>query len=316
MNIVFLDAGTLSIGDIDFGPIEQLGNFLKYDRTSRNEIISMSKEADIIITNKVVIDQVVLNKLPNLKYICVAATGYNNIDLGAARAMGIPVSNVKGYSTTGVVQHVFALLMAILNKVEPYNKAVQAGRWQSSSDFTFYDHSISELSGKTFGIFGFGTIGASVAKVAVAFGMKVLATRRSYAENTEDITFVDKEDLFTKSDIISLHAPLNEETEGVVNSKLLTLMKRSAILINTARGPLVNEKDLATALKEGVIKAAGLDVLSQEPPTDGNPLIGIDNCIITPHQAWASIESRHRLLSGLVDNISSYQSGEILNRVG
>jgi len=317
-NIVFLDAATLSIGDIDFAELDKLGSVKIYERTTHDEVISRCKDATIIITNKVVIDKSAIAQLANLRYICVAATGYNVVDVKAASARGIPVSNVSGYSTPSVVQHVFAMILSTLNKVESYSQQTAKGRWQESIDFTFYDHSISELAGKTLGIFGYGTIGEQVGKVALAFGMNVMAVKRSVAAGTEvnGVQFVSKKQLFAESDILSLHAPLTAETKGIINYEVLQTMKSSAILVNTGRGPLIVEADLAKALQEDQIAYACLDVLSSEPPEINSPLIGLPNCIITPHQAWASQQSRQRLLDGLVANIDAYHVGNILNRVG
>ena len=308
--IVFLDTATLSNGDIDFAPLLQLGKVILYDRTSQGEIVERCAEADIIITNKVVIDDSTMATLPNLKYICVAATGYNVVDVKSAAARGIPVSNVSGYSTPSVVQHTFAMILAALCRVATYSEQVHLGRWQAADDFTFYDHSITELAGKTMGILGLGTIGRQVARVAQAFGMAVLGVQRpsSIKDPMPGVRYVTLEELFVEADIVSLHAPLTDGNLHLVNCDLLSLMKPSAILVNTARGPLVHEGDLATALLEGHLAVACIDVLSQEPPTDGSPLIGLPNCLITPHQAWASYESRTRLLKGLVDNIGAFQS--------
>jgi len=237
-NIVFLDAATLSIGDIDFAELDKLGSVKIYERTTHDEVISRCKDATIIITNKVVIDKSAIAQLANLRYICVAATGYNVVDVKAASARGIPVSNVSGYSTPSVVQHVFAMILSTLNKVESYSQQTAKGRWQESIDFTFYDHSISELAGKTLGIFGYGTIGEQVGKVALAFGMNVMAVKRSVAAGTEvnGVQFVSKKQLFAESDILSLHAPLTAETKGIINYEVLQTMKSSAILVNTGRG--------------------------------------------------------------------------------
>ena len=317
MKIVFLDSATLSIGDIDFQSLNSIGEVTFFERTPDQLVVERSKNAEVIITNKVKITNSHLDGLPNLKYICVSATGYNNVDLEAAQRHSIPVSNVSGYSTSGVVQHVFAAILNVLNRVESYSQQVRQGRWQTSPDFTFYDHSIRELAGLTLGVFGFGSIGQKVAAVAHAFGMKIVATHRHpERDKVNYVKFVELEELFVASDIVTLHAPLNASTSGIINYELLSTMKPSAILINTARGPIINELDLAKALQEHKLAFACLDVLTNEPPEEDNPLIKIPNCIITPHQAWASQQSRQRLLDGLVANIQSFVDGDIQNRVG
>lgn len=318
IKIVFLDAATLTNGDIDMSRLYELGDLTIYDRTTADQLEERCAEAEIIITNKVVLTGEHMAQFEDLGYICVAATGYNNIDIAAAKKIGIPVSNVSGYSTTGVVQHTFALLLEALHQVGQYSAEVRAGSWQSAPDFSYYHHSISELSGKTMGIFGLGTIGQQVADVALAFGMDVIATSRNPERDAKPgVRFVRVEELFAQADVVSLHAPLNDSTKGMVNYDLLSTMKPSAILVNTARGPLIVEQDLAKALQEGKLAWACLDVLSQEPPSVDNLLIGMPNAIITPHQAWASKESRQRLLDGIVRNLTSYIYGTVLeNRVG
>jgi len=314
--IVFLDAATLSIGDVDYSLLEDLGDVVIFERTTQDEVLDRCRAATVIITNKVVIDAAVMEALPQLKYVCVAATGYNVVDVQAARARGIEVSNVSGYSTAAVVQHTFALLLAGLNRVGIYNEQVHLGRWQSAEDFTFYDHSITELAGKKLGIIGLGTIGQQVAAVGRAFGMQILSSHREGRQALPDVKYLSIDALFETVDVLSLHAPLTADTRHLVNYERLSLMKDTSILINTARGPLVQEEDLARALREEMIAFAGIDVLTEEPPAKGSPLFGLNNCIITPHQAWASVESRRRLLSGIVANIKSFRSeGSTLNRV-
>jgi len=317
LKIVFLDSATLSIGDIDYKELSELGVVVYYDRTLPQDIVHRSKDADILITNKVVITDRILSNLPNLKYICVAATGYNNVDVIAAKQRSIPVSNVSGYSTNGVAQHVFALLLDVVHRVGGYNQQVSKGRWQSSLDFSFYDHSIFELKDKVLGIYGFGSIGRRVAELGQVFGMKVISHHKHPERDAmQDVTFLSLEEIVEQSDVLSLHAPLSEGNKGIFDYNLLSKMKSKAILINTARGPLINEQDLAIILNENKISFACLDVLNEEPPKADHPLIGLRNCIITPHQAWATKESRQRLLEGLVANIKAFTSGSyIQNRV-
>lgn len=314
MNIVFLDAATLTVSDLNILFLKELGDVMFYDRTDPEDVLTRAQEADVVITNKVVLTEVILRKLPKLKYIAVAGTGFNSVHVDTAKELGIPVSNVSGYSSTGVAQHVFAMLLDVLNRSSQFSTDVHNGRWQASRDFCFYDHSISELSGKTMGIFGYGAIGEQVADIARAFGMEVLAYKRNPNES-DKVRFVDMETLFSQSDVVSLHAPLNTESKDIVNAELLSKMKSTAILVNTARGPLIVEPDLVNALKNNELAYACLDVLSSEPPLPGNPLIGIENCLITPHVAWASLESRQRLVDGLVENIQSFKDGNIKNRV-
>ena len=316
MKIVFLDHYTLNADGLDLSPLTSLGHVDLYERTPADLVRDRCQSAEIVISNKVVLDAEILPSLPELKYIVVAATGYNNIDVHTASALKIPVSNVSGYSTEGVVQHTFALLFTILNRVSYYNNEVQKGRWVQSEDFCFYDHTIFEVAGKTMGIYGYGTIGKRVAQVATMLGLKVIAyTRSPEKEIRPAVSLVSEEALFESSDIVSIHAPLNASTRGLINKNILEKMKPSSILINTARGPIVNEEDLAEALKNKTIAAAGLDTLSTEPQEQKHSLLGIPNCIITPHIAWASKESRMRLLNGICENIASFQKGVVINQV-
>jgi len=317
MNIVHLDVYTTIMDGLSMDQLHDLGNLTIYNSTKPDQIIERSKNADILIVNKVILSKEIIEKLPNLKYICVSATGYNNIDIEYAASKDIPVSNVAGYSTNGVAQHVFAMLLSVLNKVDYYSNEVDNGKWVQAKDFTFYDHSIFELSNMTMGIFGFGTIGQKVGEIANAFGMKVIATHRHEKRDKKDwVEFVSFEELCKHSDVISLHTSLNESTEGIINNKSIQLMKKKAILINTARGGLINETDLAENLKNNTIGYACLDVLSSEPPSPDNPLLNIKNCIITPHIAWASYESRQKLIDGLYQNIQSFVAeNKILNQV-
>ena len=274
------------------------------------------RSAEIVIVNKFPINELTLRFMPLVKYIVVSATGYNNIDLDAVKKRNIPVSNVRDYSTESVAQHVFAAVFAILNKAEYYNKSVKSGVWAKKEDFCFYDHTITELSGKTIGIMGFGNIGSRVGDIAHAFGMKVLATTRNISKNKPDfVSFVTVENLLTHSDIVSLHIPLSIETESIINELTLNMMKANAILINTARGALVDENALLNALENGTIGGAALDVLRVEPPDASHPLIHHPRCLVTPHIAWASMESRQILLNGIKENILHFKQGNIINPI-
>ncbi len=316
LEIVFLDGFTNNPGDISWEVLSNLGSFQVYDRTNMDQLEERAKDADIIIVNKFVINEAALALMPKVKYIVVAATGYNNIDLTAVKNRNIPVSNVRGYSTESVTQHVFASIFALFNRIDHYNHEVKMCRWSKSQDFCFYDHSIKDISGLTFGIFGYGTIGKQVAKVANAFGANVIVTTRNpLSDAPDDIRFVSQEDLFAHSDILSLHSPLTDQTKGIVNKANLKLMKQDAILVNTSRGGLVVEDDLFYALDHGVIAAAALDVLDKEPPHFTNPLVGHPKCLITPHIAWASRNARIKLLEGIAHNIISFANGITVNTV-
>lgn len=314
--IVFLDAYTNNPGDITFDPIAVLGDFFAYDRTSVDELGDRVKDADIVIVNKFKVDEVSLAEMENVKYIIVAATGFNNIDIDAVKKKRIPVSNVSGYSIHSVSQHVFASIFALLNRHEHYNAEVKSGRWAKSMDFCFYDQSIFELYGKTLGIIGYGDIGRRVGDLALAFGMNVIVhTRNTMKPKSDGISFVDLDTIWTNSDFVSLHCPLTAETNQLVRKENLKKMKPNAILINTGRGALVNEMDLFYALDHGVIRAAALDVLTQEPPALHNPLLNHPSCLVTPHIAWAGQDARKKLIQGIADNILAYQNGNLINVV-
>ncbi|MCC8170221.1 MAG: D-2-hydroxyacid dehydrogenase [Parabacteroides sp.] len=317
MKIVVLDGYSLNPGDLSWKEMEALGQCTVYDRTPPELVIERAGGADAILTNKVAITKDVMDALPGLKYIGVLATGYNVIDIEAAREKGIVVTNIPSYSTDSVVQMVFAHLLNWSNRVAHYTEEVRAGRWAASADFTFWDTPLFELKGKTFGIAGLGHIGMAVARVALAFGMHVIAfTSKRGADLPEGISPVTKEALFKQSDVLSLHMPLTPETRFFVDAEMLSLMKPTAIVINTARGPLVNEHDLAAALDNRTIFAAGVDVLSSEPPRADNPLLTARHCSVTPHIAWATREARTRLMEIAVNNLKSYQQGTVQNRVG
>ena len=316
MNIVVLDAYSVNPGDLSWEGLEALGNVTLYDRTPRELIIERAADAEIILTNKVPMDGETIAVLPKLKYIGVLATGFNIVDLVAASQRGIVVTNIPSYSTDSVAQMVFALLLAITNRVEHYTQEVHEGHWCKSLDFCYWNTPLPELAGKNFGIYGFGHIGQAVARIALAFGMKVItATSKSPDKLPQGVEKVSLDQLFELSDVLSLHCPLNDDTRGMVNAGRLSMMKPSAILINTSRGPVIDEDALAKALRDGTIAAAGLDVLSTEPPCSNNPLIGAPNCFITPHLAWASLEARQRLVKIATDNVDQFLHNTPVNVV-
>ncbi|MCB1232654.1 MAG: D-2-hydroxyacid dehydrogenase [Verrucomicrobiae bacterium] len=316
--LVFLDRDTLDAGDVDFSDLEAIGPVTYFPLTRSGERASRVGEAEIILTNKVMIDVETMDAAPKLKLIQVVATGINNVDVEAAKARGIAVCNVSGYSTPSVTQHTFALMLDLLSHVHTY--AAEAPKWAESPIFTRLDHSIGELAGRTLGIAGLGSIGKSVATVAEAFGMKVIGLAREgggTSTGTDGYERLPKERFFAESDVITLHCPLTEATQDLINRETLGMMKSTAVLINTGRGPLINESDLVEALKAGTIAGAGLDVLSVEPPPADHPLLdpSIPNLMITPHTAWASREARLRLLDRVVENLHAFLAGERLNRV-
>jgi glycerate dehydrogenase len=314
--ITFLDAYTLNPGDLSWDVLNVLGDFRHYDRTDPPDFEERVSETEILIVNKFPVNSNTLTRMPKLKYVTVAATGYNNIDADAMRSSGIPVSNVSGYSTDSVAQHVFSFILGHFNRIDAYSDTVKQGDWSACPDFCYYHHSIRSLKGQVLGIYGFGTIGRRVGELGQAFGMKIIATTANMNKEKPDyVRFVSSDDLFAHSDVLSLHAPLTGKTRYVVNMERLNQMKKSAILINTSRGPLVNEIDLNAALDQNSIAAAYLDVMEKEPPDASNPLLRHPRCIITPHIAWAGLESREQLLNGLADNIRHYLSGEVMNRV-
>jgi glycerate dehydrogenase len=316
MKLVYTDAYTLNPGDLDWAPIEALGDVTLYDRTSPEQLLDRIKDAELVLVNKVRINRETLDQLPKLRYIGVTATGYDIIDLDAAREKGIVVTNVRGYSSDSVAQLTFALLLELTLHVGRHSTSVHEGDWVASPDFSYSKSPLVELAGKTMGLVGYGDIGRSVAAIAKAFGMNVLVNRRhSRPDATNDTQYVDQETLFSKSDIVSLHCPATPDTIGFVNQKLLSLMKPSAYLINTSRGNLINEADLASALNNEKLAGAGLDVLAAEPPKAGNPLLTAKNCVITPHIAWASREARLRLMHLVADNVRSFLDNKPQNVV-
>jgi len=320
MKIVFLDSATTTRDDIDFGPLETIGELILHDHTTPDTVATRSADADILLSNKVVIDAKTMDACPNLKMIQVCATGTNNVDLDAAKERNIIVCNVSGYSTPAVVQHTFALILNLYTKVHRF--AAEADQWPNSQFFTRLDHPISELAEKTLGIAGLGTIGSAVADVGEAFGMKVIGLARDGgASATGERSRLAADEFFTQSDIVSLHCPLTPHTENMINADSLAQMKEHALLINTGRGPLVDEAALLEALQNGVIGGAGLDVLSTEPPAADHPLIKaaatLPNLLITPHTAWSSVEARRRLMDGVATNIRAYlaEGGVIPNQI-
>lgn len=313
MKIVVLDGYTENPGDLSWGRLEELGEFIVYDRSSltdEDEAIARIGEAEIVITNKTPITKRVLDSCPSIRYIGVLATGYNVVDYVYAAKKGIPVTNVPGYGTDTVAQFTFALLLEICHRVAHHSEAVHAGRWEQSPDFCFCDYPQIELAGKTIGIIGFGRIGQKVGTIAKAFGMKVLAHSPHEYESGKAIgTYVDLDTLLAESDVISLHCPLFPETEGIINQATIAKMKDGVILLNNGRGPLVVEQDLADALNSGKIQAAAVDVVSAEPIKGDNPLLTAKNCFITPHIAWATKEARQRIMDCAVNNVKAFLSG-------
>lgn len=317
MNIVVLDGYTLNPGDLSWDALSALGDLTIYDRTPSEQIIERSLEADILLTNKAVLSADILKSLPRVKYVGVLATGYNVIDIEKARELGIVVTNIPAYSTNSVAQLTFALILELCLHVQRHSDSVMNGKWSFSPDFTYRDFPLTELASKTLGIIGFGNIGQKVCEIALAFGMNVVVSTGSQADQPQGsgFTWTGMTELMSRSDIVTVHCPLTPETAGMINISTLRLMKRSAFLINTSRGPIVVEKDLAHALNEGIIAGAGLDVLSVEPPSHDNPLLTTKNCIITPHIAWATLESRTRLMQIAVQNVRAFLAGSAINVV-
>ena len=316
MNIVILDGYSANPGDLSWDELKTMGEVTVYDRTSPSETVARAAEADIVLTNKVVIGKAEMAQLPRLKYIGVLATGYNVVDTETAHERGITVTNVPAYSTESVAQMVFAHLLTVTNRTEHYAIANREGRWTNNKDFCYWDFPHMELSGKTFGIVGLGNIGMRVATIANAFGMRVCA----YTSKSQDQlpSFIEKkslEALFSESDVISLHCPLTPDTHHLINSETLQMMKPSAILINTGRGPLIDDQAVAETLAEGRLAAFCADVLTEEPPKAANPLLSQPNAFTTPHIAWASTEARVRLLQVAIDNVRSFLNGHPQNIV-
>lgn len=314
MNIVITDGFTLNPGDQSWAVIEALGSITYYDRSSSSEVPERCAKAEVIITNKTPISAATISSATNLKLIAVTATGYNIVDVAAAQARGVVVCNVPGYGTDSVAQHTWSLLLELSNQVGLHAQSVRAGEWVESADWCYLKSPIVELAGKTLGIVGFGRIGQQVAAVGRAFGMRVIFHNRSVLSGTVGEQRSLSE-VFAESDVISLHCPLTADNQGFVNATLLGTMKPSAFLLNTARGQLINEQDLADALNGGVLAGAGLDVLSTEPPAANNPLLRAKNCILTPHTAWISYEARRRVMAVTGQNIKAFAEGTPQNVV-
>ena len=318
MKIVILDAYTSNPGDMSWEGLENFGDLKVHERTAPEQVLERCSGCEIVLTNKVVLDPETIEKLPELKYIGVLATGTNVVDLNFAKERGICVTNIPGYSTDSVVQHILAFMLHFSSKVSVHNDAVQEGKWVNSVDFCFTLGTLNELSGKTLGVIGLGTIGRKLAKVADALGMKIVAAHQSSMNRLAlpfEVEWLPMDEVFARSDFLSLNCPLTPETDKVVNAERLRKMKSSAVVINTGRGPLVDEQALADALNNGTIAGAGLDVLSTEPPSGDNPLLGAKNCVITPHIAWSSLEARSRLIAIAADNLSAYLGGNPKNQV-
>ena len=317
MKIVVLDGFTANPDDLSWQALEALGELTVYDRTRPEETIARAAEAAVVLTNKVLLGRAEITQLPHLRYIGVLATGYNVVDLQAASERGIVVTNVPAYSTESVAQMVFAHLLTITNRTEHYAQQNRQGRWSQNPDFCYWDTPLTELVGKTFGIVGLGNIGRRVAQIALAFGMQVKAfTSKSSDSLPAGIQKADLDELLSTSDVLSLHCPLTESTHHLINKKTLSQMKSSAILINTGRGPLVDDEAVATALEQGTIAAYCADVLTTEPPKADNPLLQQPKAFITPHIAWATKEARSRLLQVAIDNVRSFLNGHPQNVVG
>ena len=316
MNIIILDGYALNPGDLSYDCLRQFGELTIYDRTAPEEVIERAKDADALLINKVVLGEKEFAQLPRLRYIGVQATGYNVVDVEAARRHGITVTNIPAYSTDSVAQMVMAHLLNITQRVGHYAQQCNEGRWSSNPDFCYWDTPLIELASKQMGIVGFGRTGSAVARLAQAFGMKVATyTSKPQEELPEGIIKMSLEELFRTSDIVSLHCPLTPTTHHLVNAERLALMKSTAILINTSRGPVVDEQALADALNSGTLYAAGIDVLCEEPPRKGSPLLSARNCFVTPHIAWATIEARTRLLKICENNLHAFINGHPQNVV-
>lgn len=315
MNIVILDGFTLNPGDLSWEGIKKLGNCTIYDRTPANLIVERTKDAEIAITNKVVFDQKTIKQLPRLKYIGVLATGYNVVDIQAAQKAGITVTNIPSYSTASVAQMVFSHIFNFAQNVSVHAKSVSAGDWAKSIDFAYWKTPQIELAGKTLGIIGYGQIGQAVARIGLALGMKIIFNNRSRKITDINATQVDFNTILSESDFISINCPLTPDNAGFINKETISRMKASAFLVNTGRGPLINEQDLAEALNSGVIAGAGLDVLSVEPAAINNPLPDAKNCFITPHIAWATYEARTRLMNIATENVQAFINGNPIHVV-
>ena len=309
MKIVVLDGYTLFPGDLDMQPLMALGEVAFYERTPEEQVVSRIDDAPIVLTNKVRITREIMRACPTLRYVGVLATGYNVVDVDAAREYGITVTNVPAYSTQAVAQHTMALLLASMSRVQDYDAAVKRGAWEKSPDFCFFAAGAQEIAGKTLGISGFGSIGQAVAKAALGLGMHVIVHTRTVREGFADAEFVSLDALLERSDVISLHCPLTEKTQGIIGEAAIAKMKRGVQVINTARGPLVDENAMAKALESGRVACYMADVLSTEPPKVDHPLLHAPHTIITPHVAWAPRETRERLRDVALENVRAFMDG-------
>lgn len=314
MKIVILDGYTLNPGDLDWGIFDNMGEVICYERTSPEDILARSKEADIIYTNKTPLNKEILENCPNLKFIGVLATGYDVVDLVTAKKQKIAVCNVPGYGTKTVSQYAIALLLEVCHHIGYHNKQVKNKEWSKNKDWCFWDYPMIELAGKTMGVIGFGNIGKATANIASALGMNIVYYDE-YASAVEGGTSLSLDDLLSTSDVIALHCPLTETTYELINKETLAKMKDSAILINNARGKLINEGDLAMALQNGKLYAAALDVTYEEPIADDNPLLKCESCLITPHISWATKEARSRIMETSLTNLQDFLEGKAINRV-
>lgn len=319
MKLVVLDSFTCTSDDLSFDNFSEFGNLTVYKNSLQDEIVNRIESAEIVLTNKCKITKDIIDKCKRLRYIGVVATGFNMIDIDYCKEKGIVVCNVPDYSTNAVAQQVFAYLLSIFNKVETHNERVKQGEWQNCKHFCFYENNLMELAGKTIGLIGFGNIAKKISKLANAFDMKVVVFTRTVKEEYKTqypyVEFTSLDEMLSKSDIISVNCPLNKETKELIRKENIQKMKKGAIFINTARGQIVNEQDLADALNSGFIKYACVDVVSVEPIKPNNPLLTAKNCLITPHIAWAPKETRQRLISIAYDNIKSFLNGNIQNQV-
>ncbi len=317
MKIVVLDGYTLNPGDISWDSLNALGDVTVHDRTPADKVVERAAGAEVVFTNKTPISEEAINQLPSLKFIGVLATGYNIVNTEAAKKNNIIVSNVPGYGTTSVVQLTLALLLELCLRVQRHSDTVREGKWARSADWCYWDYPLVELAGKTIGIIGFGRIGQQVGDVATAFGMNIIGNSRHWVDQSQRTNFrwAEIPELLAASDVVSIHCPLTPETKGLINKESLRTMKKSAFLLNTSRGPIVVDEDLADALNNDVIAGAGIDVLSAEPPSADNPLFKAKNCIITPHIAWATKEARLRLMDATVNNLSAFKNGKPVNVV-
>ena len=314
MKIVILDGYTLNPGDLDWSSFQKVGEVVYYDRTSKEDILKRTQNADVIFTNKTPLTKETLQKCANLKFVGVLATGYDVVDISAAKELEIAVCNVPGYGTHTVAQYAIALLLEVCHHIDHHNKQVKDRQWSKNKDWCFWDYPMIELSGKTMGIIGFGNIGKATARIAMALGMKIIYYDE-YALGMENSVSLSLDELLIQSDVVALHCPLTENTKEIIHKGTLKKMKNSAILINNARGKLINEYDLAEALQSGEIYAAALDVTYDEPIADNNPLLACENCLITPHISWATREARSRIIKTSLDNLQAYLDGDSINRV-